>query len=377
MRVLYYAGRSQLALHFMRGWRNAFIAMGDTFEELDPAAPDLEAQISTAKCDLILTASGEKIDRLPVGLLNEQGAAVVVNGLPFNVWGISPDIQAPCADAAEVQHLAQFQKKLVWSQWSPEFVSAFFSGYDRFGIPVLGLPYAGDVPVSPAFARRLADITDDMVFIGNLKHRRTGNLGLFRRLLASVPHERICIHGGEDWRRLLGISAQPTEIGADIADLYRRSLIAPNIHTARQREHLVQVNDRCFQIPASGGFQICDTPLIRDFFNDTEVVLAETQDDFVEKTMHYIQYPEETLPFVENAMRRVRRDHSHFNRIASVFEALGITGDVRIGDQTWLPFRYPDARNEGNITSHRKARYVVETLVMRLARSTRHKLRRR
>lgn len=375
MKVLHLAGFSLLSQHFMRGWRNAFLALGDAFEVLDPAAPDFDARVRSSDCDLILTASGEGIRRLPTEFLNERGVVVVVNGLPFNAWHVSPEIQAPCADGDEVRHLARLDRKLVWSQWSPEFVVAFFSGYEALGIPVLALPYAGDVTICPPTLRTLDEIADDLVFIGNLKHRRRGNLALFRRLLALTPRERIRVHGGADWRRLLGVEASPTAPGMEIMDFYRRALVSPNIHTVRQRVEGSQVNDRCFQIPAAGGFQICDTPLIRDFFDASEVVLAETEDDFVEKTAHYLRHPEETLPFSANAARRVRRDHSHFNRIAAIFEALGIAREVRLGEEVWHPFRYLSGCGERTIPTGRTLRYFAETAFMRSARGAKRWVR--
>lgn len=208
--------------------------------------------------DLIMTASGgDGIQRLPVDQLNESGTALVVNGLPFNRLKISPEIQAPLADLAEVLFIEKFKKKLIWSQWEPQFVETFFAGYLERGIPVISLPYAGDTIGSC----QIVDTEFDIVFIGNLRHRRRGNLSLIEKLLKLSRRDRIKLIGGSDWQRYVGVPAEPMFNGQDPSGYYRRSIVSPNIHTKRQREHGLQLNDRVFQIPANGGFKSATTRL--------------------------------------------------------------------------------------------------------------------
>jgi len=369
MNILYLANTSPLAQHFMRGWRNAFLALDDSFTVLAPEGEEFAAAIRDNVYDLILTASGEGARRLPVEELNAKGTALVVNGLPFNDWGLSCEIQAPCADADEVRHIARFQRKLAWSQWSPELVESFYSGYTSLGIPVLALPYAGDITVAPETVRDMADVKESLIFIGNLKHRRRGNLSLLKRLMTLAPRQSIRLHGGKDWQRFLGIEAEPTPPGMNTGKLYRQALIAPNIHTLRQRSHRIQVNDRSFHIPACGGFQICDNPMIRDYFDASEVVLAESENEFVEMTTHFLRNPDATLPFLHKASHKIRQEHSYFNRIAALYKALDIHKEVRIGAQSWQPFTYPSSRVVQKIGFERWVRYALETRFMRAARA--------
>jgi len=178
----------------------------------------------------------------------------MVSGLPFNYSYTSPDIQATCANPVEVDLISHFNRKIAWSQWSSVYSNSYYSGHVTRDIPVICLPYAGNIPTNSAMRRKLDAISSKLLVIGNLNHRRRGNMSLVRNLVRLVPPDQIKIYGGNDWEKLIGLETKPTSLDTDINALYQSSLICPDIHTIRQKYHRTQLNDRTFNIGAAGAF---------------------------------------------------------------------------------------------------------------------------
>ena len=126
MNVLYLANKSQLDSHFLRGWRNAFHALAARFDVANPKDDSFHNLVSNNIYDIIMGYSGVGIEKLPFQLLNANNTALVVNGLPFNSSHTSPDIQAPCANPVEVDFISRFNRKIVWSQWSPVYLNSYY-----------------------------------------------------------------------------------------------------------------------------------------------------------------------------------------------------------------------------------------------------------
>lgn len=361
MRVLYISPDDMLGWHFRRGWKKAFRYLGFDFVTSTPEQNELTNKLRE-RFDLIMTASGgEGIRLLPIDQLNEYGTALVVNGLPFNRFRISPEIQAPLADLAEVAFIERFNKKLIWSQWEPEFVETFFAGYLERGITVISLPYAGDTIGSC----EIVDSEFDIVFIGNLRHRRRGNLSLIKKLLNLSRSDRIKLIGGSDWQRYVGVPAEPMFNGQDPSGYYKRSIVSPNIHTKRQREHGLQLNDRVFQIPASGGFQICDNPLVKRYFEPNELLLADNESYFLEMTDYFLKNPEKRIPYINAGANAIATRHSYVNRVQTILQEL----DISVNEN--LTVKKANSKQHSDIGLFRKSKYFAESRVMNLASLTR------
>jgi len=354
-----------LGWHFRRGWEKAFRFFDFEFVASAPEKIELENHLREP-FDLIMTASGgEGIRLLPIDQLNEYGTALIVNGLPFNKLRISPEIQAPLADKAEVILISKFNKKLIWSQWEPDFVEPFFAGYMELGIPVIPLPYAGDTLGWCEIVDRDIDLEFDIAFVGNLKHRLRGNISLIKKLLNTSTRSKIKLVGGEDWEHYLGIYAEPMIEGQDPSDFYRRAIVAPNIHTKRQREHGLQLNDRVFQIPASGGFQICDNPLVRRYFKANELLMANNENDFLEMTNYFLRNPEKRIAYINAGMQAVVAKHSYVNRVHKILNELQIRiPGSEVGSEVV-------AKRQPNIGVLQKSNYFIESRVMNVASITR------
>jgi hypothetical protein len=245
-------------------------------------------------------------------------------------------------------------------------VRAFYSDWEAAGVPTLSLAYGADVPLTLPI--KLPEPVFDILFIGNLRHRKRGNVGLFRRLFALTTPERLCVHGDAAWQRIFHIAASPTPPGFDLLAAYRSAAIAPNVHTIRQRRHATQLNDRAFQIAAFGTCQICDNPLITRAFAPDEVAFAPTAGEFVAVARDLLRDPQRRAEMGVRAHARALRDHHWLNRIAALFRALGIERDIIVNGRTFAPVTgTPDDAQE-QIGFDRWLFYTLEGNAVRLAR---------
>jgi len=107
----------------------------------------------------------------------------------------------------------------------------------------------------------------------------------------------------------------------DERKVYSSSTISLNIHEDHQRKFGSDFNERTFKIIASGGFEICDNVrVIRKYFNENELVIAENTDDWFEKIDYYIRNPEERISIIEAGKEKVLREHTYHNRARQVIQ---------------------------------------------------------
>ncbi len=116
----------------------------------------------------------------------------------------------------------------------------------------------------------------------------------------------------------------------DVSGNYRNSIICPNIHLNIQKGQLINVpesiltkpgyavNERLFWIPGAGGFQIADeNPLVREFYDEDEVPMANAQ-EFKMKFEYYLANPEERNAMAKKAHERTMKEHLYEHRITKI-----------------------------------------------------------
>lgn len=373
MNVLFLCPSRYLSFHFMNGWKNAFHALGIGFRHLDCEKEDPNDYIRNNEVDLLMTSSGEGISKVDAAELNSRKIAVVIAGLPYNHSNSSFDPHCPLADPDEVRHIASIDRKIIWSQHEPLFNDYFYQGYKELGIDVLYLPYCADTTTISLHDKTKTEY--DFFFVGGLAHKKKGNLETLKQILERLPQERIKIYGDKAWTKLFGIPVSFTGENENWIRYYQTSAISPNFHIYRQKNKKLLVNDRTFHIPVYGGFQICDNPLARKFFDSNELVIAENEEEFIELFFHYLARPEERFRIIENGLKRVMKDHSYFNRIATIFEVFSINRKIVVQDEIKKSIRFPLPDGE-SFSDGEKLFYRMETQFYNLARSAKNTAKR-
>ena len=107
----------------------------------------------------------------------------------------------------------------------------------------------------------------------------------------------------------------------DERKVYSSSLVSLNAHEEHQRRYGGDFNERTLKIMASGGFQICDkVKILRKYFGEDELVIAEDTNDWFEKIAYFVRNPEKRAGFMEAGRRKVLAEHTYHNRVAQLLE---------------------------------------------------------
>ena len=114
-----------------------------------------------------------------------------------------------------------------------------------------------------------------------------------------------------------------------IYSLYALSLSSTSVGaTDVLANPLKEINLRNFEIPMSGGIQICRyNPELTNYFEDgKEIIFYENNDDLIEKTAYYLNKADDTeLKNIKAAARlRSENEHTWMNRFNIIFNELGI-----------------------------------------------------
>lgn len=105
----------------------------------------------------------------------------------------------------------------------------------------------------------------------------------------------------------------------DERKVYSSSCISLNIHEEHQRETGADFNERTLKIPASGGFEICDyVSIIRKYFTEKEIVMAENTKDWFEKIDYFIRNPQERGKIIEASRKKILEKHTYHNRVKQI-----------------------------------------------------------
>lgn len=176
----------------------------------------------------------------------------------------------------------------------------------------------------------------DISYVGS---RLSSKKQLFKQYLNPLFKKYDCKVYGSDWslsNRLIGyvqkfgqyfnigflkgIRKLPVSVESE-RKIYSSSIISLNIHEPHQRKFGSDFNERTLKIPASGGFQICDNvAVLKKYFNENELVIAENTNDWFEKIDYYIKNPEKRLPIIKAGRKKVLENHTYHHRVQQIID---------------------------------------------------------
>ncbi len=129
------------------------------------------------------------------------------------------------------------------------------------------------------------------------------------------------VAGDEHWRTLLGDSswtyAGPLHYYSDLPDFYRSTGINFNTTSMQMKGAL---NQRVFDVPASGGFLLTDYRLQLNaaFEVGREVVCYHGVEEIGDLVRHYLSNPSARREISLRARVRIEREHSYAHRIETI-----------------------------------------------------------
>lgn len=317
------------------GYKNAFIDLGHQFQAYT-SDDNLKATLENYRPDLFITASHayyrKFLDYSLINSFRKEGMFVLTKvdfwRSPMSKWRIN--------EAASMESDTQLRTLMDNDQLADAYFHVVEQGDGRMdgfssavGRPWHTIPLAADKTI---LSRRWEQqFSADVSYVGTYL---ADKVQFFNRNVFPLGKEFDLKIYGQDWSRsdrLLGwvqrfgqffnieclaSIRKPRLSLADEGAVYTSSLVCINVHEAYQKKFGGDCNERTFKIPLCGGFQIVDNvSCISKYLRPgKEVVIGETENDWLEKVRYYIANPNERLAIIEAGRERVLRDHTYHNR---------------------------------------------------------------
>lgn len=300
---------SHAAKTVANGFKNAFLDRRDTFSFFDIMRMKgsfgfyEKIKLLHFSPDVIFT-SLENIHFLPGNL--PVNVKLVLWAPFYQPCHYEPQIHSITDETKKLLHKISFKNDLiVWSQHDDEINERFFSGYQKeMGLKFVQLLHAADKTkcTNPSLLPEL-----DFVWVGNIGHRRYRYESFINPL---KNHYKNHVEFTEN------NTGDPGYI--ESKQLYKRSLVAPNIHTDAQVNYQILINERVFTATILGGFQICDNPLARKYFKEDELLIAQNSNQLMEYVEFFRKNPEQRIPLIKKMQHNILQQHTYHHRIKSI-----------------------------------------------------------
>lgn len=101
--------------------------------------------------------------------------------------------------------------------------------------------------------------------------------------------------------------------------VYSSAKLSLNVHEEQVKRFNCEINERTFKIMACGGFELVDNlPLLRRYFNDRELAIAENTRVWFEKIEYFLHHPAERKKIAERGMKKVLAEHTYHHRVKQI-----------------------------------------------------------
>jgi len=95
-------------------------------------------------------------------------------------------------------------------------------------------------------------------------------------------------------------------------DALKKSRICPIIHATSWKKEK-GIMDRFWTVFSLGRFGVTDNTGILDFYNENEVVLAYSPEEYVDKSIYYMQNVDKQIQYIEKIQARIKTEYNQHN----------------------------------------------------------------
>lgn len=319
MRIIRNECRGGAGFYVVKGWANAVRAMGweyknwdgkDAERIFDEFEPDIyigdvrfrhkiPRQIKTGRTKVVVTVD-QWVKPWAFPILAKQGYRTKWH----DVWWIRR------LDPVFVFHHTSPQGiERAWDLWKK-----------REGFNIHSFLLAGDTirhfdeGVDPAFEC-------DIAYVGGYWQYKS--IGLQHYLL-DYGHKYKMIIYGAGWPN--GMSWGEEISDSLINKLFKTAKFIPCVHEPHAREYGYETTERLYKISLAGGFTVSDPVRCiysEDIFSEDEIIVARSPEDMADIAEYFIKNPEERLPYIERARKRILNEHTYFHRLGKLLKLLG------------------------------------------------------
>lgn len=213
-----------------------------------------------------------------------------------------------------------------------KFIDDYYGFWQtKHKIPVIPLPSAADIIIYKPTAPD-AQYECDIGWVGG---RWPYKAKMLDRYLKPLFKKYNCqIYGwGNSWGNNLSIDDR------DVSKLFSTAKICPSISESHTCVHPVDVPERVFKVPASGGFTIhTPSPAIPDLFGD-DLPTANNQQDWLDKIAYYMNNDKERLESARRQRMITLQKHTYFDRCIAIAQRMGLSAlerSLRVSKQATI-----------------------------------------
>jgi spore maturation protein CgeB len=227
-------------------------------------------------------------------------------------------------------------KKLKDETGKPDFVHIHYDSeameetHDRFssiGVNTLSLMMCADIE-EYLFSSHDESLECDIGFVGGYWPYKGQIIDKYLLPLCHpVGKYNIKIFGNQPWHGVNQYCGMLAD--SKVANLFKSSAICPNLSEPHAHEYGFDVNERVFKVLCAGGFCISDNvKSLKNIFDNSGVVFADSPEEFRDRVDYYLVHPEEREEISTIGKQTVLNNHTNFHRAATILEAFGYSGDA-------------------------------------------------
>ncbi len=306
--------------YILTGIGNAFRKAGLNFSHVQgkQVSPDF---------DLYLGCSGWPQAIPPK---NTRKGLVGIHVNPYGRRHVGSVEKGPVIDepASVVEWTIKQQPDFVFCYCSQAFIDDYYGFYtSKHGIPVVPMPTAADITIyypRPVESRFKCDIG----WVGGYWPYKA--IMLDRYLKPLFGHNCQIYGWGNTWRNSRVIDDN------DVPALFSTAKICPSVSESHSVPHPVDVPERLFKVPASGGFTIhTPSPAIPDFFGDV-VPMAKDVHHWKDLVGYYLSHDNERIALAKKQYEAVTAKHTYFDRCMGIARLLATKSSAWSGVEEML-----------------------------------------
>lgn len=120
-----------------------------------------------------------------------------------------------------------------------------------------------------------------------------------------------------------------------VANIFASAKVCPNLHEPHSQVYGHDVIERPFKLLANKSFVISDSVSgLNRLFDENELVVADSPEEFHKLVYHYVKNPQETLSFRQAGYKKVINNHTYFDRVIKMLTKLNMPEQVELAVST-------------------------------------------
>ncbi|MBD3407206.1 MAG: glycosyltransferase [Candidatus Lokiarchaeota archaeon] len=293
--------------YILRGFRNAFKCLGHTAEFWD-------GSLNTFDADIYIGSSG-----WPQSIPQDRTAKIILHVNPYGSTRLNPisGVDINESDKA-IQWTVKQKPDFVFGYGLKGDVNEFWDNWiNEFGIPVYGIPPAGDHIIfkpSPD-----PNFKCDLAYVGGYWPYKAINIDKY--LEPARKKFGMTIYGWGGWNKRSGGPISDDRV----VKLLSSAKICPCIHEPHTSTYGIDIPERVFKVPLCGSMAICDpSAKLHEYFPCDTMPMAKNTNEYISLIEYYLKHDIERNNMIKKQRICVLKYHTYLSRIKTIFAGLGL-----------------------------------------------------